>query len=460
MTYGEACGYIENIPKFTSKNRPEHTRELLERLGHPEECFRVIHVAGTNGKGSVCAYLESILREEGFLTGLFTSPHLVSIRERFQIGRKPVGEEEFLDAFQKVRSCVRQMQADGLPHPAYFEFLFAMGMLIFRRKKIDVLVMETGLGGRLDATNSVMHPDLTVITSISFDHTEYLGSTIGQIAGEKAGIIKKGVPVIADGFPRKQFDIEEALGVIRVRAEEMHAPLTIVSPLTGAPSPAGSGKERAFCEISDICYMEDGIEFSVSCRFYDHVRVHLPFLADYQIENCLLAMTAAAVFGNTAGGWSEKTVLTGIRNTRWPGRMERVLPGIVVDGAHNDDGIEQLLRTVRRVAEKKKVSLLFSAVRDKDYTGMVREMCEGQIFSSVVTTEIPGPRKVPACELADIFRRYTDAPVEAEADIGAAFRLAKDRKKDSVLFCAGSLYLAGGIEAEILRQERGRRGER
>lgn len=447
MTYREACSYIDKIPKFTRKRRPENTEELLRRLGHPEESFRVIHVAGTNGKGSVCACLESILRKEGFRTGLFTSPHLVSVRERFQIDRKLITEEEFTEAFEQVLSCVSQMGEDGFPHPAYFEFLFAMGMLLFRQRKIDVLVMETGLGGRLDATNSVRHPDLTVITSISFDHTEYLGDTIGKIAGEKAGIIKRGVPVVADGFAREAFDVSEALDAIRRKAKEQDAPLTIVN-MWGSPG----GSENP-CKVTDETYREDGIEFVLDSQYYQHACVHLPFLADYQIENCLVAMTAAAIFGKTAGRWSQEAVLEGIRKTHWPGRMEMILPGVVIDGAHNDDGIGQFLRTVRRVAEKQKVSLLFSAVSDKDYPEMVRQLCQGQIFRFVVTTEIDGPRRVPAEKLAEIFRRYTDVPVTARTDIREAFRFARDRKNDSILFCAGSLYLAGGIEAEVLKQE-------
>ena len=185
MTLSEASEYIAGIPRFAKKTKPENTKELMRRLGNPEDSFRVIHIAGTNGKGSVSAFLESILRTEGFRTGLFTSPHLVSVRERFQIQREEVPEGTFLRAFRKVLDVTGKMIQEGYEHPAYFEFLFAMGMLIFQEEKIDVLVMETGLGGRLDATNCVRHPNLTVITSISFDHMEYLGSTlIGDCRGE------------------------------------------------------------------------------------------------------------------------------------------------------------------------------------------------------------------------------------------------------------------------------------
>lgn len=431
MTYDEACEYIAGIPRFTKKNLPENTEDLLRRLGHPEEGFRVIHIAGTNGKGSVCAFLESILREAGFRTGLFTSPHLVDVRERFQIGRVPVSKEDFLEAFCEVLSHVQDMVKEGLPHPAYFEFLFAMGMVIFRKEKIDILVMETGLGGRLDATNSVKNPELTVITSISFDHMQYLGNTIAAIAGEKAGIIKKNVPVVADGFPREAFRVEDALEVFRKKAAESEAPLTIVD-------------DRM---VSGILHRPDGITYTLKNRYYDGVTVRIPFLADYQVENCATAMTAAAEFFEKTGGIPLKTVLSGVEKTRWAGRMEAVLPGVILDGAHNDDGIGQFLKTAKRLRKEHRLGLLFTAVSDKDYEGMIRKLSEKDLFSFIVTASVGGPRQVPAEKLAEVFRRYAEVPVRAYGSVREAFSEAMAEKEDGILFCAGSLYLVGEIEA-------------
>ena len=175
MNYTEAVDYIETIPKFTVKHPPEHTRELLSRLGNPQEGIKIIHVAGTNGKGSVCAYLNAMLLAGGKKTGLFTSPHLVRINERFQINGEDVSDEQFLDAFLKVEKAAKEYEAEGEGHPSYFETLFLMGMLIFKEAGVEYLVMETGLGGRLDATNVVEKPLACIITSISRDHTEYLG---------------------------------------------------------------------------------------------------------------------------------------------------------------------------------------------------------------------------------------------------------------------------------------------
>ena len=197
FTYEEAVAYIEEIPKFTTKNKLEHTRKCLDLLGSPDKKRKIIHVAGTNGKGSVCAFLSTMLEEGGYKCGLFTSPHLIKINERFQINEEMVSDEAFLRAFLKIKALADELVEAGDYHPTYFEFLFLMGMVIFDEADVDLLVLETGLGGRLDATNSIVSPLACVITSISLDHVEYLGDTIEKIAAEKAGIIKNGIPVVA-----------------------------------------------------------------------------------------------------------------------------------------------------------------------------------------------------------------------------------------------------------------------
>ena len=215
LNYREIVDYIEEIPKFTSKNPLDHTKALLKCLGDPQNQMQVIHVAGTNGKGSVCAYLDSMLRAGGYKVGLFTSPHLVKINERFKINGEMISDERFVKAFEEVQKIIKKAQEDGLDHPSYFETLFLMGMVVFKEANVDYVVLETGLGGRLDATNTVDHPLACIITSISLDHVEYLGDTIGKIAGEKAGIIKPQVPVIYDGHQ------PEASEVIEKRANEI-----------------------------------------------------------------------------------------------------------------------------------------------------------------------------------------------------------------------------------------------
>ena len=190
-----AVDFIYEIPKFTTKNSLDHTRQLMGLLGDPGRGRRVIHVAGSNGKGSVCCFLYSMLLAAGKSAALFTSPHLTDIRERFQVNGELVSEQVFFEAFGEVKDASAKLVQKTGRHPTFFEFLFAMGMVIYEKADVEYIVLETGLGGRLDATNSFSSPLLTLITSISLEHTEYLGDTIREIAGEKAGILKPGVPV-------------------------------------------------------------------------------------------------------------------------------------------------------------------------------------------------------------------------------------------------------------------------
>lgn len=433
MNYAEAVEYILNVPRFTKKNKMENTIELMERLGRPERDMKIIHVAGTNGKGSVCAFLSTILVKAGKQTGLFTSPHLVKINERFQLNNEPVSDEDFLAAYLKVQAAVEDMQRDGFAHPTYFELLFALAMVLFQEKHMEYVVLETGLGGRLDATNMVEKPLVTVITSISLDHTEILGDTIEKIAYEKAGIIKPQVPVIYDGH------CKEAEKVILARAEELKAP--------------AFGLQEGMYEILENT--EKSIDFSLNTGYYEHTRVTVPYLAHYQVINSALALLAMDVIDQ------EREISVGVRvqaigETTWQGRMETVMPGVVLDGAHNADGVREFVRTVRRVQQENRVTLLFSAVMEKNYERMIQTICEQTELSHVTVTEIAGDRNVPAEELAEVFRKYTGAPVRAVPVISDAFAAALEEKQDGMLFCVGSLYLVGELKS-ILEQGKTRK---
>ena len=430
MNYEEAVEYIEETPKFTTKNKLSHTKECLRRLGNPEKKFRVIHVAGTNGKGSTCAFLTSIFREAGYSCGLFTSPHLVTINERFQINEKNIDDDTFLAAFLKVRALADELVAEGSYHPTYFEMLFLMGMVIFADAGVDYVMLETGLGGRLDATTAVEEPAACVITSISFDHMQYLGNTIREIAGEKAGIIVPGVPVIFDG------NDPEAAKVIRDQAEKLGSPWFEV--------------KREDAEIKGIT--SGGIDFSVKNGYYGNTVFSIPFIARYQVMNASLVLKTVEVLKQQIS-IPEDAVKKGLLETRWQGRMETVLPGVIVDGAHNEDGVEKFVETAEHFQKEYPLTLLFSAVDDKDYTDMIRTILGRIRFRHVVVTQVGGYRKVPAEELAEIFRREGCPSAQAFEDTEAAFRAALSLKgEDGMLFCVGSLYLVGEIK-ELLRKE-------
>lgn len=429
MNYTEAVDYIETIPKFTVKHPPEHTREILSRLGNPQEGIKIIHVAGTNGKGSVCAYLNAMLLAGGKKTGLFTSPHLVRINERFQINGEDVSDEQFLDAFLKVEKAAKEYEAEGEGHPSYFETLFLMGMLIFKEAGVEYLVMETGLGGRLDATNVVEKPLACIITSISRDHTEYLGDTLEAIAGEKAGIIKAGVPVIYDASQ------PGPASVIAAKAKEMGSPAWPMEP--------------SFYEMKT--QSREGITFTFAYPGGEKAELAIPYVAKYQMMNASLAFYTMHILQDVHD--IPKNVLAeGLSKIKWPCRMEMAAPGVIIDGAHNEDGIAQFVSTAGYFAKENEITILFTAVADKHYHEMIGEICEGIHPSHVVATQIDGSRVVPAEVLAEDFRKAGCTDVCAEPEIGAAYEKALGKKGSGMLFCVGSLYLAGELKAYLAKR--------
>ena len=379
------------------KHPPEHTRELLSRLGNPQEGIKIIHVAGTNGKGSVCAYLNAMLLAGGKKTGLFTSPHLVRINERFRINGEDVSDEQFLDAFLKVEKAAKEYEAEGEGHPSYFETLFLMGMLIFKEAGVEYLVMETGLGGRLDATNVVEKPLACIITSISRDHTEYLGDTLEAIAGEKAGIIKAGVPVIYDASQ------PGPASVIAAKAKEMGSPAWPMEP--------------SFYEMKT--QSREGITFTFAYPGGEKAELAIPYVAKYQMMNASLAFYTMHILQDVHD--IPKNVLAeGLSKIKWPCRMEMAAPGVIIDGAHNEDGIAQFVSTAGYFAKENEITILFTAVADKHYHEMIGEICEGIHPSHVVATQIDGSRVVPAEVLAEDFRNAGCTEVCAERRMGAA----------------------------------------
>ena len=383
FTYEEAAAYIEEIPKFTKKHTLEHTKTFLKRLGNPAADRKIVHVAGTNGKGSVCAYLQAILMAEGKRTGFFTSPHLVSVNERIRVDNIQIDNETFLKVFRKVLKIVRQMVEDGIEHPSYFEFLFGMGMTAFAETDVEYIILETGLGGRLDATNAIDNPALAIITSISLDHTAILGDTIEKIAGEKAGIIKPGVPVFFDGSSKK------AAEVIKAKASELGVSCREVT-------------KNAY-EIQKV--HRKYIAFSRRSAYDKDVIFQVPMCGCYQAMNAELALEASEYL--LAGEeihmdrWKEA-----LAELHWEGRMERVGAHITVDGAHNPGAMEAFVESVKALdeSERGEMVLLFSAVSDKKYDQMIEYLCENLDVKAYVVTQIEDERGVPAEELADAFR--------------------------------------------------------
>ena len=437
-TYAEAVRAIDGLTMFAAKHTLAHTRRFLTALGDPDRTYPSIHVAGTNGKGSVCAFTERVLREAGMKTALFTSPHLTDIRERMRIGGEMISEEAFARIYSRVEEVADRLEREeGLHHPSYFEYLYLMAALWFAEENVDIAVIETGLGGRLDCTNTLEKPLLTVITSISLDHMQYLGNTVPEIAGEKAGILKPGVPCVYDSADPK------AAEVIAARAAELGISALPVSP-------------------EDYKVLENSggaIDFSLFTR-YDVGGPEVftvPFAAPYQAENAALAVTALRVLRKEApalcASLTDETIAEGLAVTSWEGRMEQILPDVYLDGAHNEDGIRRFAEAAQGIAGDRRRVLLFAAVADKDYADMIGLLAEELAPDEVFATEIAGKRRAAAEEFAEEFRRRGIGNVSSFSDVERAFREALTAKKDGLLFICGSLYLAGMMKEEIRHME-------
>lgn len=432
-TYGEAVEYLLNIPRFTDKNNMEDTRAFLARLGNPDKKFKIIHVAGTNGKGSVCAYLRCMLEEAGYSVCVFTSPHLVDIRERFLIRGEPVSRERFLEAFRAVYGKVWQ----ELPyHPSFFEFLFFMAMLLFEAAEPDYVILETGLGGRLDATNSVSHKELAVITRIGLDHVEYLGHTPEEIACEKAGIIASKVPVVYTDTSKSVSAVFDEAAV-----------------KIGAFSCPVSKKDYAFSNFTN-----KNIDFSLHTRYYKDISLTLSTTARYQMENAALAVRALEELDRGRSVTAQQ-IREGLKKCFWPGRMEEILPGVFLDGAHNEDGVRAFLETVSGDGAKGSRVLLFSAVKDKAYDRMLERILASGLFDPVCLATMKSGRAADIESLESQAKRYLqqrfgggpESPeIKCFKDVAQALKtLVSEKRPDQNMYIAGSLYLAGEVKTYL-----------
>lgn len=443
---------MNQIPMWTrKKNSLEDVRRVLNDMGAPDRNIPAIHVAGTNGKGSVCAFLTSMLREAGYRTGTFISPHLTEVRERFLIDGAMVDDSVFQEGFQKVLEVSQRITQKGYCPPTFFEFLFYMAMVIFRDRNVDVMILETGMGGRLDTTNVLEHPCACVITSISLDHTQYLGDTLQKIAMEKAGIIKCGVPLI---FNNDQPEVSTILEGCAFRRGAARYPV---------------GREDYRVEGVG----SSGLEISARMKDDERLKLQIPFEAFYQAENAMLSVRTLDVLrhmgkhsrkGSRIPGhgpkgaarcitWNitDQQIAGGIRKTMWPGRMELAAPGIYLDGAHNPGGISAFLQAAREIAGRlgKRPYLLFAAVSDKDYKSMAAQLSKGIAWESIGVVHISSERGLPPEALAEAFEKEADCPVLTFKNTRTAVDKMRELCREGVLFCAGSLYLMGEIKTVL-----------
>ena len=439
----QAEEYLEKIPMWTrEKHSLTDIRAFLHEMGDPDRKLSIIHVAGNNGKGAVCAFLTSLYRNDGFRTGTFISPHLVTVRERFLLNNEMVSPGKLQAAFETVLETVNIMKEKGYSPPSYFEFLFYMAMALFADETPELVILETGLGGCLFSSTVVENPLAFVITSFSLDHIMYLGDTIEAVAGEKAGIIKRQVPVIYDDT------VPEASEVIRERAVQM----------ASKAYPVGKG-DFSILETKDqgLSIRAEG-EAAQAFAAAGPLVLEIPFEAPYQAENAMLAVKTAVVLGQRERGFrlTEAQITEGIRTARWAGRMERAGENLYLDGAHNPGGIKAFIQAAASMAarQKKKAYLLFGAVSDKDYRAMARLLCEGISWAGIGVVHIDSSRSMDTEVLAEAFSQAYKGPVRAFETAGEALREMKKQAGDELLFCAGSLYLIGELKVQLKGMER------
>ena len=393
------------------------TRELARRCGDPENELRFIHLAGTNGKGSTGAMLECALRRAGLKTGFYTSPHLVYLRERFRIAGKAVSEARFARATEELVKL-----ADG-GRFSYFETATVLAMKLFAEEKCDVVVWETGMGGRLDATN-VVTPIASVITNIAFDHMKALGNTLAAIAGEKAGIVKAGVPVFYGVMP------DEARQVIEARAAELKSPC--IGPGEAEPATA------------KLVESPDGRVRQ--CFDYGGHEIELPLLGHMQRRNFRIVY---AVLKRLAPelGVDFAAALRGVRETRWPARFQRVDGRLLVDGAHNPDGIAALMEALDEIFPGKKFPIVYAAFKDKHVEHCLPELAKKAARFYFTPLAQEGRPSFSGAELGDLLKNWSDAPFTACANATEALTRARSENPDATVLSAGSLYLAGEVLA-------------
>lgn len=445
MTYAEAVHYLLTLGReLAAPTQPmpakfdlQNIRILTQHLGNPHSACPCVHIAGTNGKGSTAAMLESILRAAGLRTGLYTSPHLESINERIRVAGEPISDEEFASAFTLLHDLIEELLASGaLPaHPTYFECLTTMAFSIFARQHLDFAVIEVGLGGRLDATNIVI-PQVSVITQVDFDHENFLGYSIGEIAAEKAGILKPGAPVVSAA------ERAEARSLIASRAKELGCRLV---------------------EIDDAYEIDNELGDAVSSRATVRelssgwrVDITLPLAGHFQLRNALTAIAATRLItkkehSSSLGGFGmgprigDEAISQGLATVRWPGRLERLQehPEVYLDGAHNPAGARELAAFWDAHFYRKRIHLVYGALRDK----AVDEVA-GLLFSrasTVIITEPPTSRAISVKLLAEMtghFGAQVQIVAEPEAALERAMALAAP---NDVVFVAGSLYLVGAL---------------
>jgi len=413
---------IEAYPRFRKASGFKAVKSLLKRIDY-KDSIPMIHVVGTNGKGSVASMVGSILGQHGLKVGLFTSPHLVDIRERMVVNGHLMTESDFVDSYQYLMSIVAEQLSDGGERPTFFELMFLIAILYFKKSKVDVMVMEAGIGGRLDTTNVLENRWLNIMTSISLDHTAILGGTIEAIVDEKAAIIRPGMTTLV-------LDEDKTISQrIQSIASNKMGNIVLVAPFDGTIL------ERD----------KESIDFSLDTKYYSYERLRICSLADYQLDNAKLAITAIHLLEDHLVVDPLK-IAHGISNFYWPGRMEYITKDLLVDGAHNIAGMTNFVKHLNKYENKTITDLLFACMSDKDVEEMCGVIAKIEMIGTIYLPQLPYLRAVEPRVITQTMEKYGLKTIVVDNLYAFLDARGSEVGARTLLGAVGSLYLVGAIK--------------
>ncbi|NLT93964.1 MAG: bifunctional folylpolyglutamate synthase/dihydrofolate synthase [Clostridia bacterium] len=429
MNYQEALEYLHKLCKFGINLGLERIENLLDHLGNPQLKIKTVHIAGTNGKGSTVAMLANILKAAGFKVGVYTSPHLHSYTERISINGINISHSDFAEEMAKVKAVVPQVLKATGENPTEFEILTAMAFDYFSAQKVDIAVIEVGMGGRLDSTN-ILLPEVCVLTGISADHIDYLGPALTDIAREKAGIIKKGIPVVSSR------QTEEVLQVIREKAENVGAPLYLTED----------------CRYTQLSYSVFGQQFALTTPNKQYEKIPLALLGDHQLENAATAVYTIEILRSLGWFINDEAIIEGLRTVYWPGRLEYLWlkAPVIFDGAHNRAGAKVLAEAIPKYFRYKRMIFVLAILADKEREAIINLL--GPIGDVFIVTKAPSARAGQWDDVVNLLRKFNKEVLVRENNqeaVDLAFAMAEEG--DFICF-TGSLYFLGGIREYVLKK--------
>ncbi|MGL5756827.1 MAG: bifunctional folylpolyglutamate synthase/dihydrofolate synthase [Paraclostridium sp.] len=428
MNYNEALKYIHESHKFGIRLGLDNIKKLLELLDNPQDKLKIIHIAGTNGKGSTCSFISTILKESGYKVGLYTSPFLETFTERIRVNGDNIPEDEVGNIVSLIKEKIEVMVNEGYSYPTEFEIVTAMAFYYFYKENVDFVALEVGLGGRYDATNVIEKPIVSVITSISMDHIGVLGDTLGKIAFEKGGIIKENCTTIV--YPQKY----EAGQVIKNICKENRS-------------------KYIECNFNDINIKQSNINLQrydciINKKEYKDLEIKL--IGEHQVKNSVLALNVIDYINDNLGlNISEECIRKGLAQTSWPGRIEKIKenPMFIIDGAHNEEGAESLAKAMDKYFKDKNKVLIIGMLEDKDITSVLDILIPR--FNKVITTTPDNPRSIDADKLKKKIEEYNIDVISKPKINEAVEYTLQNTEKDDVIISAGSLYMIGNVRSII-----------